>query len=383
MKTRAMITKTMFVIVFTLQLFFVKGQTEFLTTVNPTTGNFSIIDSLPGVNFIYGDVTAYDRNNKRYIFKGIDFGGNSRLYCIDATSGAILSQPLFNINVGEFQYDNASNTLFGLYIDNGLMFLISIDISAATTSIITTLPVLGMSSGTTSFDEVNGNFILQSSGSFYSINVNTGNIVANSAPTSFSELQFNNVSGKLYGLYLGSTTDVVDIDISAGTYSTIATMPVMGYASTLTSFDEMNNIYTYSASSTLFSVDVNSGAIVSSPTFPVVLPGENIIELHYDNANGTLYGLHWGAIRTTVGVSNNVLSTGAIFNIYPNPVSTQLTIDTELDADKIEILDITGETIKSYIPKTNAINVSSLPNGIYFIKLITAEGSITKRFVKQ
>ncbi len=376
-------TKTIFAIILTLQLSFVKGQTEFLTTVDPTTGNFSIIDSLPGVNFIYGDVTAYDRNNKRYIFKGIDFGGNSRLYCIDATSGAILSQPLFNLNVGEFQYDNASNTLFGLYIDNGLMFLISIDISTATTSIIAGLPVLGMSSGTTSFDEVNGNFILQSSASFYSINVNTGNIVVNSAPTSFSELQFDNVSGKLYGLHLGSTTDVVDININAGTYTTIANMPVMGYASTLTSFDEMNNIYTYGASSTLFSVDVNSGTIVSSPAFPVVFPGENIIELHYDNANGTLYGLHWGEIRTTVGLSNNGLTTSANFSVYPNPTSTQLTIDTEEDVDRIEILDITGETIKSEILKTNTINVSDLPSGIYFIKVATAEGSIAKRFVKQ
>ncbi len=32
---------------------------------------------------------------------------------------------------------------------------------------------------------------------------------------------------------------------------------------------------------------------------------------------------------------------------------------------------------------TNVINVTDLSDGIYFIKLITDEGTVTKKFVKQ
>jgi len=71
------------------------------------------------------------------------------------------------------------------------------------------------------------------------------------------------------------------------------------------------------------------------------------------------------------------------YNIYPNPTSNQLTIDTELEISEITIIDITGKTIKTITTDFNIVDVSNLTNGIYFIKIINKEGSITKKFVKQ
>lgn len=82
------------------------------------------------------------------------------------------------------------------------------------------------------------------------------------------------------------------------------------------------------------------------------------------------------------GLENN-LELSSKVEIYPNPTSHQLTIDTKLDLSEITIIDITGKSIKSIKENTKVVNVTSLSNGIYFIKLVTDEGTITKKFVKQ
>jgi len=69
-------------------------------------------------------------------------------------------------------------------------------------------------------------------------------------------------------------------------------------------------------------------------------------------------------------------------SIYPNPTSHQLSVDTELAINEINVIDITGKTIKTINQNTNTLDVADLTAGIYFIKLITNERTITKKFVK-
>jgi hypothetical protein len=46
-------------------------------------------------------------------------------------------------------------------------------------------------------------------------------------------------------------------------------------------------------------------------------------------------------------------------------------------------LDITGKTIRKINQSTNIVDVTDFPSGIYFIKVSTAENTITKVFMKQ
>ena len=69
--------------------------------------------------------------------------------------------------------------------------------------------------------------------------------------------------------------------------------------------------------------------------------------------------------------------------IYPNPTSTQLTIDTELKIERISVTDITGKIINSFTRKINTINVEDLSDGIYFIIIEGVNQSIVRKFVKQ
>jgi alpha-tubulin suppressor-like RCC1 family protein len=68
--------------------------------------------------------------------------------------------------------------------------------------------------------------------------------------------------------------------------------------------------------------------------------------------------------------------------IYPNPTSDQLTI-TSSNITNVKIIDISGQVLKTITTNLNNIDVSDLITGIYFIQLITKEGIIIKKFIKQ
>ena len=71
-------------------------------------------------------------------------------------------------------------------------------------------------------------------------------------------------------------------------------------------------------------------------------------------------------------------------NIYPNPVSEKLYIASENENIKtFTIYSITGKLILKEKNFNNAINVSKLSKGIYFIEIDTVEGKVIKKFAKK
>ena len=70
--------------------------------------------------------------------------------------------------------------------------------------------------------------------------------------------------------------------------------------------------------------------------------------------------------------------------MYPNPATDNLTIQTT-EQGIIEILNIEGQLMESIAVngnKTN-INVSTLPDGVYFVEMKTEKGIAVKKFVKE
>ena len=71
------------------------------------------------------------------------------------------------------------------------------------------------------------------------------------------------------------------------------------------------------------------------------------------------------------------------FNIYPNPVSDKLYIETQTLTLTVEIYDVYGKQ-QSMVngQQSTVIDVTSLNSGIYFVMIKTNEGVVTKRFIK-
>ncbi|WP_346882487.1 T9SS type A sorting domain-containing protein [uncultured Algibacter sp.] len=85
---------------------------------------------------------------------------------------------------------------------------------------------------------------------------------------------------------------------------------------------------------------------------------------------------------------NNVLNTESFdfkddITIYPNPTRDYINITASVDNYTIELYDVKGTKLRITKNDVNdTINISNLPNGIYFLKLNNARFSTIKRIIK-
>lgn len=96
--------------------------------------------------------------------------------------------------------------------------------------------------------------------------------------------------------------------------------------------------------------------------------------------SGTVY--QW-ALTQTASIKS-IESSALDFNIYPNPVNDNLSIQVKGGA-KVHLYNIAGNIISTYqVTNSKTINVSQLNQGIYFIKIESTNGQVgVKRFVKK
>lgn len=107
----------------------------------------------------------------------------------------------------------------------------------------------------------------------------------------------------------------------------------------------------------------------------------------------------WGidGVNRIPDCSKQVLSTKEIktttndFKIYPNPATTQISINYQAEDKEIkaEIMDVKGSLLFTKSVKSSngnyeeKINIENLPSGMYFIKLNGSKKSATKTFIKK
>ncbi|MCL2435417.1 MAG: choice-of-anchor J domain-containing protein [Lentimicrobiaceae bacterium] len=83
----------------------------------------------------------------------------------------------------------------------------------------------------------------------------------------------------------------------------------------------------------------------------------------------------------TIGIKE-VKST---FSIVPNPATNNITITAGNDFNGVEVISFLGQTVLAQSTNGNSVtlDISTLTNGVYFIRVISEEGVSVKKFVKQ
>ncbi len=71
------------------------------------------------------------------------------------------------------------------------------------------------------------------------------------------------------------------------------------------------------------------------------------------------------------------------FNIYPNPVNDRLYIETEVE--EVVVYDVYGrqQKLSAISGQQSVVDVKDLNSGVYFVKVVTENGEVVKRFVKE
>jgi hypothetical protein len=68
--------------------------------------------------------------------------------------------------------------------------------------------------------------------------------------------------------------------------------------------------------------------------------------------------------------------------IYPNPTSGEIVVSSEYRVLSIEIFDIFEKKV-SHLTISHPISISGLPAGIYFIRIQTEKGTVTRKIIKK
>lgn len=191
-------------------------------------------------------------------------------------------------------------------------------------------------------------------------------VVNPTATTSFSVVGTNSL-----GCNSNVATSNVTVNplptISATTNATlICTLPVQQSA-TLTASGA--STYTWNTSA-------NTTSIAVSPSITTTYT------VNGTDANGcSNVAIVTQSVSTCAGINNPANTQNSLFNIYPNPFNTKITVTTDGSEQTLTIYNIMGSVIFNdvLVAEKTEIDLSKEQSGIYFIRI----GNTTKKIIKE
>lgn len=97
--------------------------------------------------------------------------------------------------------------------------------------------------------------------------------------------------------------------------------------------------------------------------------------------NGLFIAFSNGIFKKSVSTSIESLNSKTNYSIYPNPTKDAFFISNLNNDEKIQVSDIKGKLLLNQTK--NSIDLSSFPNGMYFIQIISNTNSQTFKVIKQ
>ena len=130
----------------------------------------------------------------------------------------------------------------------------------------------------------------------------------------------------------------------------------------------------------------NDGYVVFKiKTKPALVVGNtfsNSVNIYFDYN----FPITTNTYTTTVeSLNNQNFDFGTYFILYPNPAKDVLKIQTKQDIgiNSIEIYNQLGQIVMAVPNAVNAVDVSNLVSGTYFLKINTEKGKATTKFLKE
>jgi len=373
------------------------AQTEWVVRVDPATGKYVKIDSIPGVMYIYGStLSCFDQLHHAYLFVGTTPDVTDiYFFSIDAVNGGVNSKAPFpklgvRSTLQAFVYAGSLGALYGFYGEGQAKYLSTIDITTGSYSIIKAIPGLTIVYSMV-FDSVHRQLVfagidVNGAEMLYAADAVTGDVINKMQAPGITDIRYNNNLKVLYGLSSkpGTGFQLASYDIAKNQITPISILPrqFAGLYEGNTTFDNIHNRYIINAqdsigTSFLYSVDAATGNIVYKVAEPETnnVDLDNIIQYRFDNVSGNLYALHWEAHTLHDTIPTDPGTGPPPFIIYPNPLggNGRVALDTVYNNVTFMLYDALGRLVKVVRgSNTSYINVSrgNLASAVYFYRII-------------
>lgn len=181
------------------------------------------------------------------------------------------------------------------------------------------------------------------------------------------------------GNYSVTVTDSKGCKITATTQLTQPTALTVALSSTPSSGSNGTATAIANGGTSPFSYAWTPGG-QNTPIASGLAPGEYVVQVTDGNSCVLI-----DSVRVTNLISINEVN-GNAMRLYPNPASDHLYISIDGNTQSpvvVNILDMSGRSVVTEESVTNSINISSLTNGLYLIKVSNAGNTYIKRIVIQ
>lgn len=135
--------------------------------------------------------------------------------------------------------------------------------------------------------------------------------------------------------------------------------------------------YTWSVLNGTGSATINNSGLLTAS-------GDGIVTVvaTANDASGVSNGTQISISNQSLGINNVENKIG--FKVFPNPVQDELHIETNnMELRKIDITDFTGKVIHKISNESSNVDVSFLEKGVYILRVHSASGIVSQRFIKQ
>ena len=395
----------------------------YIATMDPVTGIATNIGQTSVSSSINLTGAALNPYNNRFCF----FGDNG-LKSIDLSTGQLTNTATINNPNGTgyfdlFRFNTSDSLMYGLSRRNitnpqtgqvtGTMYLATIDELTGTVTEISPSSIgQGFAYSGSAIDPHQMVFYYSNGSQLVGLDMYNGSIYSN--PTlifpnggqNFDNFTYSCADTTMYGLVrtnyyssvfnpiTGTTTQVFDsaavhlgkVNAMTGAVTKISTQSIgvnsfsVNGSSTI---DPVNMIYYFISGSgtglTIYGVSLTTGLVVSQGTI------NNAGALYFDmmRIQSDCYESRPTRLEPSANIQETFTSTNLV-KVFPNPFTDQITVSSEVELQKIELIQANGQVLNSVTVsgKEFTFETSQLIYGIYFLQVTNMEGMEIIKIIK-
>lgn len=314
------------------------------------------LNGLDNIATINGDLEIYDHDQLTDVKLSslTTVGGGLELFNLDMVTNFNDLSNLSSVGGNTFINNNPSITNLGglssLSSINGLLNIYNND----------ALITIGLDALTSVGNiTIEGNEQLLNFYGLENINLHNRNlsIIANDNITSLNGFVFNNSHGNLY---ISHNPILTDLSLLTNLNTIVGTLNIQNN-------DALTNLNGFSNLSVVGGIGIGNNISLNDFCGLTTLMSNN-----YTGSFGVSGNAYNPSQQDIIDGNCETLSIEEFqlnqVNVYPNPTTNYLIIDSEFEINRMEIYTLQGQKVASH-NNQNKINVSSLSNGMYFLKV--------------